>query len=201
LPIFYDCTARLELMLQLCEHYSNSMEGDWNSKKNSMYYNLVNWRVRIQEDYTTFAADFVTLVHDLRSVKADEQIPFPLLQRTFEVVLQGCKFVGDWTSRVQEQVMYKANNPIDASKYATFGGKGGKAEVYEQITRYNYDNELKYAMVETIGLIKGLSNLLLENDSLVRPVLARYVHEQLQQFAHNTLLYPLHRSHKKKKET
>ncbi|ETO36092.1 cytoplasmic FMR1-interacting protein 2 [Reticulomyxa filosa] len=114
-------------------------------------------------------------------------------------MLQGIKHVGDWTCHVQEQVVFKANNPIDASKYATFGGKGGKAEVYEQITRYNYENELKYAMVEIIGLIKGLSNLILENESFVRPVLARYVHEQLQEFAHNTLLHPLYRSHKKKK--
>ncbi|ETO15078.1 component of SCAR regulatory complex [Reticulomyxa filosa] len=199
IPIYLDCTTRIELLLPLCEHYTSSMESDWNSKKNPLYYNLVNWRVRIQEEYTAYSAELVTLLHDLRSVKSDEQIPVPLLQHASNVLLQGFKFIGDWTSRVQEQVMFKANNPIDAAKYATFGGKGGKAEVYEQITRYNYENELKYAMVETIGLIKGLSNLLLENESFIKPVLARYVHEHLQEFSHNTLLLPLYRSHKKKK--
>jgi len=199
LPIFYDCTARLELMLQLCEHYSPSMESDWFNKKNAMYYQLVNWRARIQEEYTTYAAELVTLLHDLRGMKSDEQIPVPVLERTFEVIVEGFQHIGEWTSRILEQVIYKANNPVDQAKYTTFGGKGGKAAVYEQITRYNYENDLKYAMVEIIGLIKGLSNLLAENESFLKPVLSRYVHEELQQFVHNTLLFPLHRSHKRKK--
>ncbi|ETO36095.1 hypothetical protein RFI_00965 [Reticulomyxa filosa] len=49
ITIYLDCTTRTELMLQLCEHYSSSMESDWNSKKNAMFYNLVNWRVRIKK--------------------------------------------------------------------------------------------------------------------------------------------------------
>ncbi|ETO13186.1 component of scar regulatory complex, partial [Reticulomyxa filosa] len=285
IPIYLDCTTRIELLLQLCEHYNaGHMESDWiSAKKVALYANLVNWRVRIQEDYTTYTAEFLTLLRDLQSWKAlkkkrrkkkeqdkeeeeeekkkkqqhqqkkkqneqekaiqevqetqkeqkvqevqevqkeqkvqkeqelqevpkvqgeggkevepEEPIPMPMLQQAFELAVQGLKYIGEWTSRVQEQVIYKSNNPISDSKYVTLtGNKNDPAKVYEQITRYNYENELKYAMVEIIGLIKGLTNLLLENESLIRPMLATYVHQQLQYFAHNTILFPLCRAHKR----
>ena len=94
-------------------------------------------------------------MHQLRSFNKDEVIPLDVQQRCFDLVITGFKLIGDWTAKVKEQIVYKATNPIDEAKYKILGGRGGKSQVYEQITRFNYDNDLKYAMVEIIGLIKG----------------------------------------------
>ncbi|ETO20081.1 hypothetical protein RFI_17137, partial [Reticulomyxa filosa] len=233
IPIYLDCTTRIELLLQLCEHYNaGHMESDWiSAKKVALYANLLEsveeekkekkeqdkeeeeeekkkkqqhqqkkkqneQEKAIQEVQETQKEQKVQEVQEVqkeqkvqkeqelqevpkvqgeggKEVEPEEPIPMPMLQQAFELAVQGLKYIGEWTSRVQEQVIYKSNNPISDSKYVTLtGNKNDPAKVYEQITRYNYENELKYAMVEIIGLIKGLTNLLLENESLIRPMLA-----------------------------
>ena len=138
----YDLYDDGKKMLFLCFCYSDM-------------YNLVKWRTRYQEQYIQYTADLVTLLHQLRSFNKEEVIPLDVQQRTWDLVITGFKLMGDWTAKVKEQIVYKATNPIDEAKYKILGGLGGKSQVYEQITRFNYDNDLKYAMVETIGLIKG----------------------------------------------
>ena len=44
-----------------------------------------------------------------------------------------------------------------------------------------------------------MANLLLTNETKLRPILANFVHERLQSFTHSALLWPLFRANKKNK--
>ena len=211
-PVYMDTKTSVPHMLALCPHWNNNMESDWIKKKEiKNTYDLVNWRIRLQEEYLDYTAEFVTLQHELRSFtggaggaaggggKDDGSLPDDLSKRTFELVLRGFHLLGDMTAKVREQVAWKFDNPITDNEYKELGGQGGPYQVYEQVTRFNFGNDLKYAMVEVIGLIKGLSNMLSDAETIVRPIVSDVIHEKLQRFTHNTLLLPLFRSNKKKK--
>ncbi len=76
-----------------------------------------------------------------------------------DLVICGTNVIGAWTCKVQEQIAYKCNNLISESEYYILSEKiandiNNKYKSYEQITRFNCSNEITYAMVEIIGLIK-----------------------------------------------
>ena len=204
-PVFMDIHTTVPVALSICDHFTKEYQQGtaWMDKRHEKSYDLIRWRTTIQEHYISFTANFVTFLHNLRSSKKkgdDGQIDLKLYARGFELVVRGMKLLGDWTAKLKEQVVFKSANPTSEAIYKTLGGRGGPAKTYEQITRFNYSNELKYAMVEVIGLIKGLSNLLLSNETKIRAVLSQYVHIILQEFVHKSMVWPLHKAFKKKKD-
>jgi len=201
IPVFMDIHTTVPIALSICDNFTKDMQSStqWMDKKHEKTYDLIRWRATIQQHYISFTANFVTFLHNLRNKKDDDN-NIKLYSRGFELVIRGMKLLGDWTAKLREQIVFKSANPTSESQYQILGGRGGKNKVYEQITRFNYSNELKYAMVEIIGLIKGLSNLLLTNETKIRNVLSYYVHIILQEFVHKSLVWPLQRSFKKKKE-
>eukprot|EP01084_Bolivina_argentea_P196836 337402_1 len=205
IPVFMDIFTTVPIALSICDNFTKDMQNgnQWMDKRHEKNYDLIRWRATIQEHYISFTANFVSFLHDIRSRKNDDQekqIDLKVYAKGFELVVRGMKLIGDWTAKLREQIVFKSANPTTESDYTILGGRGGKNQVYEQITRFNYSNELKYAMVEIIGLIKGLSNLLLSNETKIRMVLSEYINIILQQFVHKTLAFTLQRAYKKKKE-
>eukprot|EP01083_Nonionella_stella_P244306 850449_1 len=203
-PVFMDLHTTVEYSLRMCDHYNSEMGGftSWigiDKKDDKKTYDLVRCKKRIHAEYTAFTASFVKLLHDLKHLESCSEID----ATAFELIIGGMKLLGDWTAKLQEQIAYKAAHPISQSEFVSLGGSIGDDNPYasyEQMTRFNYSNELKHAMVEVIGLIKGLSNMLCSAETQLRNVLCRYVQSTLQQFALKSLIWPLNKAFKKKKE-
>ena len=200
IPVFMDTWTTTVGIIMLCDHWQPNMERDYLNTKNVNYnYDIVLKRHHIQDQYVAYTAELVTLLHTLRSLGKNTKIPMNIQQNGYNIVVNGMKLVSDWCAKIKETVVWKANNPIDDARFKILGGQNSKYKVYEQITRFNYDNDIKYAMVEIIGLIKGLANLLLSNQTKLRSMLSQFMHNKLQDFTHNKLVWPLYRANKKKK--
>eukprot|EP00485_Elphidium_margaritaceum_P018770 CAMPEP_0202730760 /NCGR_PEP_ID=MMETSP1385-20130828/186801_1 /ASSEMBLY_ACC=CAM_ASM_000861 /TAXON_ID=933848 /ORGANISM="Elphidium margaritaceum" /LENGTH=1334 /DNA_ID=CAMNT_0049397039 /DNA_START=27 /DNA_END=4031 /DNA_ORIENTATION=+ len=201
LPVFMDVHTTVPIALLMCDNFTKEMAtgNAWSARKHTTTYDLKVWRTTIQEHYISFSTSFVIFLHDVRAHRKNPAgIDVAIAARGLELVVRGLKLLGDWTAKLREQIAFKCANPASESDYVTQGGRGGKYAVYEQITRFNYRSDLKFAMVEIIGLIKGLSNLMLSAESKIRPILCAYVHSLVQQFVHKSLAAPLQRAHKKK---
>ncbi len=68
-----------------------------------------------------------------------------------------------------------------------------------QATRYNYSGEEKYALVEVIGMIKGLSLLMHRMERHFSPAIRRHTYFLVQQFAQITMRESLRKAVKNKK--
>lgn len=75
------------------------------------------------------------------------------------------------------------------------------AEDYEKATRYNYNSEEKFALVEVIGMIKSVQALMLRIESIFTDAIKRTVYRETQEFVQLQLREPLRKASKKGRET
>ena len=68
-----------------------------------------------------------------------------------------------------------------------------------QATRYNYSSEEKYALVEVIGMIKGLSLLMHRMERHFSAGIRRHIYTQVQQFVQVSTRESIRKAVSKKK--
>ena len=68
-----------------------------------------------------------------------------------------------------------------------------------QATRYNYTSEEKFALVEVIGMIKGLSLLMHRMEQHFSSGIRRHIYRLVQQFAQITMRDSIRKAVKNKK--
>ncbi len=69
-----------------------------------------------------------------------------------------------------------------------------------QSTRYNYDSDEKFGLVEVIAMIKGLQVLMLRMESVFMDAIRRNIYAELQDFVQVQLRDPLRKAIKNKRE-
>ena len=87
---------------------------------------------------------------------------------------------------------YKFSNAAQVSIVNT------KIEDYERATRYNYDSREKFALVEIIGMIKGLQVLMSRMEHVFHTSICNYVYAKIQDFVQSDLREPLRQSRVRK---
>lgn len=116
----------------------------------------------------------------------------------YDLALEGLKLLSRWTATVMEVYSWKLVNPCDTE------AQGNKscpkdAEDYERATRYNYNSKEKFALVEIIGMIKGLQVLMSRLEQLFRPSICWHVYQSIQNFVQKDMREPLRAAAKKKR--
>ena len=116
----------------------------------------------------------------------------------YDLALEGLKQLSRWTATVMEVYSWKLVNPCDTE------AQGNKscpkdAEDYERATRYNYNSKEKFALVEIIGMIKGLQVLMSRLEQLFRPSICWHVYQSIQNFVQKDMREPLRAAAKKKR--
>jgi len=196
IPVFYDMVTTGPTMLSRATHWDRSYQKQYQSHDVEKTYILKYQRNNIQKAYTSYSAEFLILVDQIKHAK---HVDLALAQRTWDTVLTGFRLLTEWCSAVREQTAYKYLNPCSNEVYEAQGGKGGKAKTYEQATRFNYNNEDKYTLVEVIGMIKGIEKMMIERHAILKPVLAQCVYEDIQKFLQVSLVHVMRKSKKYKK--
>ena len=79
-------------------------------------------------------------------------------RKHYSLALRGLQLLSSWTAVVMEVYSWKLVNPCD---HRSNKDCPEDAEDYERATRYNYNSKEKFALVEIIGMIKGLQVLFL----------------------------------------
>ncbi|KAL5460570.1 hypothetical protein EMCRGX_G034022 [Ephydatia muelleri] len=113
-----------------------------------------------------------------------------------DMALQGIKLLTSWTTAVMELYSWKLLHPTNE-----YDNKEcpKEAEAYEKATRYNYSDEEKFALVEVIGAIKGLSLLMHRMESHFSTAIRRHIYFLVQEFAQITVRDSIRTVIKKKK--
>lgn len=113
------------------------------------------------------------------------------------LALKGLQLLSEWSSAILELHSWKLLHPTD---HHQTNQCPTDAEAYERATRFNYSSSEKSALIQLLGMIKGLQNTLAKIDSLLAPAIRQSIYLKLQQFAQLTLREPLRKSTKHKKD-
>lgn len=109
------------------------------------------------------------------------------------------RLLSSWSASIQEQCAFKYSRPKSDADYKAAGGKTEHGHEYEKAVKYNYTSEELYALIDVIGMLKGLGSLMIDNQLIHEPLLRRWIHDDTQIFLQQELARPLRKAHKRKK--
>ena len=114
-----------------------------------------------------------------------------------DLALRGLQLLGSWNVRIMELYSWKLLHPTDPHQNKDCPQN---AEEYERSTRYNYESEEKFGLIEIIAMIKGLQVLLLRMESVLMDAIRRNIYAEIQDFVQVQLREPLRKAIKNKRE-
>ncbi|XP_025103789.1 cytoplasmic FMR1-interacting protein 2-like isoform X2 [Pomacea canaliculata] len=113
------------------------------------------------------------------------------------LALRGMQLLSGWTQQVLELNSWKLMNPTDPGRNKDCPEK---SEAYERATRYNYNSDEKFALVEVIAMIKGLQLLMARMESVFVEAIRNHLYFKLQELVQQLLRDPLRKAVKKKND-
>eukprot|EP00808_Paulinella_micropora_P032344 g67638.t1 len=209
IPLEYDMTMTVVSILQRCTNWEENMMSSWTNRDTPYQEKQVyNKTYALTEARANFRAQYnrvsINLVQCLNQVKwchsKDQATPIEILYKTFDTVRDCLTVLSNMAGHIKLQAGWKLTHPCDEKEYKAQGGKGGPAASYEMATKFNYSGEELYALIDVIGLLKGLGGLLLKNEILLVPLLRRAVHDMLQVFLQKEVARPLRKAFKRNRK-
>jgi cytoplasmic FMR1 interacting protein len=212
IPLYADMHIDVMFVLRRSVHWDEQIMGvQWTTARPQKLverYELLYHREKIRDTYTEFTTRFTAMINEITAFTAQKRIVTPkMLTNVFQAVLEGLKLLSKWSAKVAEQSAYKFSKPRTDDQYAKAGGKlttpDGKpvqGHDYEKAVKYNYTEPELYALIDVIGMIKGLGGLMLGTQLVHSPLVRRCIHDDTQIFLQQELARPLRKAHKKDKK-
>ncbi|XP_064608148.1 cytoplasmic FMR1-interacting protein 2-like isoform X2 [Liolophura sinensis] len=159
--------------------------------------NLLQDLVRIREDHVRYISQLArhsneAITTNRESLRSDAEN-----KELYDLALRGMQLLSAWTQQVMELYSWKLLHPTDPHQNQNCPAD---AEEYERSTRYNYNSEEKFAIIEVIAMIKGLQLLISCMESVFMDAIRRHIYAELQDFVQLALRDPLRKSIKKRSD-
>jgi len=176
-PLYGDMQITLEGLIKRAPHFDEkALDVSAADTKLASEYEIINQIDSIRQAHNDYLAKFSNMINEILALKKDNKpIGFATAKEVSNTVLQGFQYLAEWTDKVLQQSAWKYakpnNDPTIESQID-----------YERVVRYNYKSEEKFALIEFIGMIKGLSSVMLRHDGLLSPIIRNCVHDEVQEF-------------------
>ncbi|VDO71027.1 unnamed protein product [Schistosoma mattheei] len=116
-------------------------------------------------------------------------------QELYDLALRGLQYLSGWSVQVLDTFSWKLAH---CASGFTNHECPKDAENYEKATRYNYNSEERFAMIEIISMIKSVQTQLLRLEACYSEAIGRSVYRELQAIVVGQLSAPLLKAQKKK---
>eukprot|EP00026_Physarum_polycephalum_P001363 Phypoly_transcript_01364.p1 GENE.Phypoly_transcript_01364~~Phypoly_transcript_01364.p1 ORF type:complete len:1135 (+),score=191.05 Phypoly_transcript_01364:297-3407(+) len=183
-PLFGDMQITLESTIKRSPHFDEKVWGtSTEDPKIAQEYEILHLLQATRQAHNEYVAKFGNVINELkisrRSATTASYNPAECREIT-NVVLQGLQLLSDWSSKVLQQSAWKYARPNNDPLVESVVD-------YERVVKYNYTSEERFALVEFIAMIKGLSGLLMRNEAVLSPIIKIAIHDELQEFVQITL--------------
>ncbi|CAI2731058.1 unnamed protein product [Schistosoma spindalis] len=164
-----------------------------NSAKVSGQGVILTHMARFQEEYTSLTSDLAwhtnttSIRLNERSAKENQEL--------YDLALRGLQYLSGWSVQVLDTFSWKLAH---CASGFTNHECPKDAENYEKATRYNYNAEERFAMIEIISMIKSVQTQLLRLEACYSEAIGRSVYRELQAIVVGQLSAPLLKAQKKK---
>ncbi|XP_013390578.1 cytoplasmic FMR1-interacting protein 2 isoform X3 [Lingula anatina] len=159
--------------------------------------NLLGSLEAIRDDHVRYISQLAKHSNEITTTQRENPRTDRENKELCELALRGLQLLSGWTVQVMELYSWKLLHPTDhhQNPYCPTD-----AEDYERATRYNYNSDEKFALIEVIGMIKGLQVLMGRMESVFNEAIRRNIYAELQDFVQIGLRDLLRKSIKNKKE-
>lgn len=158
---------------------------------------ILQYLPTIRDDYVQFISELSRHFNEVNTTIKETPRTDAENRELLKLALKGIQLLADWTAHVTELYSWKLMHPTD-SHQNNFCPKD--AEEYERATRYNYNSDEKYALIELVAMVKGLQVLMNRMQTVFIDAIRRAVYADLQDFVQITLKEPLRKAAKNKKD-
>ncbi|OON15300.1 cytoplasmic Fragile-X interacting family protein [Opisthorchis viverrini] len=148
---------------------------------------------RFREEYTSLTADLAWHTN-ITSTRLNERSSKEN-RELYELALRGLQYLSGWSVQVLDTFTWKLAH---CASHETNPHCPREAESYEKATKYNYNSDERFAMVEVISMIKSVQAQLLRLETYYSEAIRRSVYRDLQTIVVGQLSGPLSKAQKKK---
>lgn len=198
IPLYGDMTFSIKTVLKNCPNLS---EKDWiltakEEEQLAKQFLLIHRIPKMRYDFQTFTKSYKLHINRMKKLIKDSPtnqelltiIPQPVREKAKEITEQGLRLIASWTTAVLEQCAWKYSHPIEDEQARQMKQRQESDDnlsvllEYERVVRFNYDKDERSALVDAISMIKGLENIMLQQNAMMAPLIRSEIHYQLQQF-------------------
>ncbi|KAG2375247.1 hypothetical protein C9374_009870 [Naegleria lovaniensis] len=199
IPLYGDMTFSIKTVLKNCPNLS---EKDWTlspkeEEQLAKQFLLIHRIPKMRYDFQTFTKSYKLHINRMKKLIKDSPtnqelltiIPQPIREKAKEITEQGLRLIASWTTAVLEQCAWKYSHPIEDEQARQMKQRQESDDnlssvllEYERVVRFNYDKDERSALVDAISMIKGLENIMLQQNAMMAPLIRSEIHYQLQQF-------------------
>ncbi|XP_022241956.1 cytoplasmic FMR1-interacting protein-like [Limulus polyphemus] len=196
-PLFGDMQVAPFNYIKRSQHYEASRWPQASSASPSPQSDLLQYLPSIRDEYVHYISELARHSNEVTTTVKETPRTDVENKDLTDLALRGLQLLSDWTTHVTELYSWKLMHPTDhhQNKECPY-----EAEEYERATRYNYNNEEKFGLIEVIAMIKGLQVLMSRMETVFTDAIRRHIYAELQDFIQLTLREPLRKAIKNKKD-
>ena len=229
LPLYNDMHLDVIFVLKRCAHWEDNMSSEWitaKPQKVMIKYSLTAHRVKIRKEYLDAITLYMSISAQINThITGNRPIPAVLLQSFYNALLTNLRLLSQWNAKIQECNAYKYAKPVSNEQYAAIkakeqgeAGAGGvgaaphppstpnsasktEGSEYEKAIKYNYSAEDLYALLDIMGMVKGLAGKLTQDSDIIDICLRRYIHDDVESFLLGDVVSePMRKAYKHKRQ-
>lgn len=179
-PLYGDMHISLEQMIQRSPHFDEKVWGSpLPDNKLVSGYEIVHKLEQMREKYNLYLSKFSNMINQInvrRAAPDFQGFEMGQMKAYTEVVLEGFRLLSGWSGKVLQQSAWKYAKPNTHHELPS------DVVEYERVVKYNYTEEERFALIEFIACIKSLAGVMLRHDGLLSPIIASYIHNDLEEF-------------------
>ena len=198
-PLYGDMHANLQAVLQRCPNFAHAEAADWiavsrkDVERVRQAYDIIAHLPRLRVLVAEYIGSLNELLHRVAAMGGGDDCRLPreehtdLAMRLTWCVLRGCRLMSLTNAQLMEFVAYKCAHTVDDATLARRMPRGYEPNGYERALRFNLSDAERSAMVEMLGLLKGLHSALHQAEGDPEIMIRRALHEQTQHFIHSVM--------------
>ncbi|XP_071492155.1 cytoplasmic FMR1-interacting protein 1-like isoform X1 [Diadema antillarum] len=203
-PLYGDLQISVLSFVKRCANYETH-QSFWKSENISAsgaQFNLLQQQDDLRDKHTKYVAQLVkySKIHPQGKVteeqnqkvkeKSDEEC-----RAIYDLAREGLQLLSNLTALVTEMFSWKLLHPSTSHKKEV-----EEAEEYEKATRFNYNKQEKFALIEIIAMIKSLQALMSKLEPFFKDAIHRTIYAEIQDFVQLTLREPMRAAVKRTKK-
>lgn len=196
-PLFGDMQIAPFHYIKCSPHYEASRWPLASSSSPSPQSDLLQHLPAIRDDYERYISELARHSNEVTTTVKETPRTDAENKELNDLALRGLQLLSDWTTHVTELYSWKLMHPTDPHQNKECPQE---AEEYERATRYNYNEEEKFGLIEVIAMVKGLQVLMSRMETVFTDAVRRHVYYELQGFVQHTLREPLRKAVKNKRD-
>lgn len=198
-PLYGDMQTTLELIHRKCPHFDATVWATQESdqRKIQMQYEIIYSKEATRSQHDAYLARFSSLVSQVRRERAQtgkDPSSRETCDQLMRITLEGLHLMSSLSAAILEQAAWKYSRPNNAPDLPA------DALDYERVIKLNYSAEERMALVEYIGMLKGLAATFLREESLIAPIVNRSIHGEVQVFVQRRMRDLIRQVSKNKKK-